>query len=696
MQPLTLFLSLQSPDIKVIDFGSACHERQTVYTYIQSRFYRSPEVLFGLPYSTSIDMWSLGCICVELFLGLPIFPGTSEFNQVTRIVEMLGMPPTHMLENGKQVSHFFNIYVDEYGRKQWQLKTLEEYERDHPNAKEQPSKRFFAANTLPEIIKTYPNQRKGLKQTDLDRGERMLEVCEPFQLTSGRAESHNRVSFIDFVSGLLNMNPMERWTPQQAKMHPFILNEPLRAPFVPPGTGSSLGHSRNSSHSQLQSSAGHSSNAERPYGGLPPTPQRANLRTYDAAAYQQHLNQQQLHSANAIANAYRHNTQASIYTSPHLDTSKAGMSKAFQAQRQPQASGSGAQRQQQGYHGPSQSVSYLPSSIKASPSGPLSPIVPTGLANPPAAHHYAASRGRAGTFSQLDVPPALQKLGIDLASLKSIGTPQLRRDEQRAAWERRHAAPGDQAQLDRRRSLHRQANPHLEHLEYYANTGHLAPGYYFAGPPMLQAMQLPQHSISQHPQQPFSIVVDPRMTEMMQQQQQQHAAAAASRGGYDMNPIAASVTVPPQAYHGGTAARAYSLSQPMTFSHSAQPQGSLQGQGQVLGQTQPNADMSNMTFDRFDQFDERDGINTMLHAPMVPQQRQGAQINQMPYQSPGPTGFYNQPGQYASVGGISPNTALPFPGHTARESLLNGASNFLPSLTGASGKQRKSDAQLWP
>ena len=82
--------SLNSPQIKVIDFGSACHERQTVYTYIQSRFYRSPEVLLGLPYSAAIDMWSLGCIVVELFLGLPIFPGTSEFNQVSRITDMLG------------------------------------------------------------------------------------------------------------------------------------------------------------------------------------------------------------------------------------------------------------------------------------------------------------------------------------------------------------------------------------------------------------------------------------------------------------------------------------------------------------------------------------------------------------------------------------------------------------------------------
>ncbi|CAE6367938.1 unnamed protein product, partial [Rhizoctonia solani] len=62
-----LLMSLQSPQIKVIDFGSACHERQTVYTYIQSRFYRSPEVLLGMSYTSAIDMWSLGCIAVELF-----------------------------------------------------------------------------------------------------------------------------------------------------------------------------------------------------------------------------------------------------------------------------------------------------------------------------------------------------------------------------------------------------------------------------------------------------------------------------------------------------------------------------------------------------------------------------------------------------------------------------------------------------
>jgi dual specificity protein kinase YAK1 len=46
--------------------------------------------MLGLPYSSVIDMWSVGCIAVELFLGLPLFPGSSEYNQICRIVEMFG------------------------------------------------------------------------------------------------------------------------------------------------------------------------------------------------------------------------------------------------------------------------------------------------------------------------------------------------------------------------------------------------------------------------------------------------------------------------------------------------------------------------------------------------------------------------------------------------------------------------------
>ena len=167
-----LLKNLESPIIKIIDFGSACDERQTVYTYIQSRFYRSPEVLLGLPYSAAIDMWSLGCIAVELFLGLPLFPGSSEYNQVSRITEMLGQPPTWMLEVGKQSNEFFEKVHDEFGRRGYRLKTMDQYSREH-NTKEQPSKKYFNSTTLAEIIKTYPLPRPKMKQAEIDKGKHL-------------------------------------------------------------------------------------------------------------------------------------------------------------------------------------------------------------------------------------------------------------------------------------------------------------------------------------------------------------------------------------------------------------------------------------------------------------------------------------------------------------------------------------------
>ena len=64
--------------VKIIDFGSSCFSHERVYTYIQSRFYRAPEVILGIPYSFEIDMWSFGCVVCELINGMPIFPGASE------------------------------------------------------------------------------------------------------------------------------------------------------------------------------------------------------------------------------------------------------------------------------------------------------------------------------------------------------------------------------------------------------------------------------------------------------------------------------------------------------------------------------------------------------------------------------------------------------------------------------------------
>ncbi|KJH49487.1 kinase domain protein [Dictyocaulus viviparus] len=82
LKPENVLLKQQGRSgIKVIDFGSSCFDDQRIYTYIQSRFYRAPEVILGSKYSMPIDMWSLGCILAELLTGYPLLPGEDENDQ---------------------------------------------------------------------------------------------------------------------------------------------------------------------------------------------------------------------------------------------------------------------------------------------------------------------------------------------------------------------------------------------------------------------------------------------------------------------------------------------------------------------------------------------------------------------------------------------------------------------------------------
>ncbi|KAI6019703.1 hypothetical protein F5J12DRAFT_925847 [Pisolithus orientalis] len=94
--------------IKVIDFGSSCLEHEKIYTYIQSRFYRSPEVILGMNYHMAIDMWSLGCILAELYTGFPIFPGENEQEQLSCIMEVLGPPDKEFINRSSRKRLFFD------------------------------------------------------------------------------------------------------------------------------------------------------------------------------------------------------------------------------------------------------------------------------------------------------------------------------------------------------------------------------------------------------------------------------------------------------------------------------------------------------------------------------------------------------------------------------------------------------------
>jgi dual specificity tyrosine-phosphorylation-regulated kinase 2/3/4 len=101
---------LRQPDrsgIRVIDYGSSCFVNQKVYTYIQSRFYRAPEVILGMDYGLAIDMWSTGCILAELYTGRPLFPGENEQDQLACIMQLIGVPDKQYLESCSRKKQFF-------------------------------------------------------------------------------------------------------------------------------------------------------------------------------------------------------------------------------------------------------------------------------------------------------------------------------------------------------------------------------------------------------------------------------------------------------------------------------------------------------------------------------------------------------------------------------------------------------------
>ncbi|XXG66720.1 hypothetical protein AAC387_Pa06g0241 [Persea americana] len=217
--------SVKPAEIKVIDFGSACMEDWTVYSYIQSRYYRSPEVVLGYPYTAAIDMWSFGCIVAELFLGLPLFPGASEFDILKRMIEILGgQPPDYILRIAKNTDKFFKrigsihqLEDDEPfngGRSSYKLLTEEEYEA-RESKKPAIGKHYFNHAKLEDIVANYPHQRNLT-------GE---EIC---------SENLTRSALIDFLRGLIEFDPDRRWSPLQAVHHPFVTGKPFTCPYRPP------------------------------------------------------------------------------------------------------------------------------------------------------------------------------------------------------------------------------------------------------------------------------------------------------------------------------------------------------------------------------------------------------------------------------------------------------------------------------
>ena len=203
--------------IKIVDFGSSCQLGQRVYQYIQSRFYRSPEVLLGVQYDMAIDMWSLGCILVEMHTGEPLFSGQNEVDQLYKIIEVLGMPAQALLDRGTKTTKFF----EKRSNGTCEVKSAKDLKKDY---------KAPGSRRLQDIVGADcggPNGRR--------LGEPGHTPADYFR-------------FLDLISRMLEFDPKKRIKPHQALQHDFFtMNRSSNGPSSTGGAPSSTPSAEDSS-----------------------------------------------------------------------------------------------------------------------------------------------------------------------------------------------------------------------------------------------------------------------------------------------------------------------------------------------------------------------------------------------------------------------------------------------------------------
>ena len=227
LKPENILLKQQGRSgIKVIDFGSSCYDHQRIYTYIQSRFYRAPEVILGAKYGMPIDIWSLGCILAELLTGYPLFPGEDEGDQLACIIELLSMPPQKLLDNSKRARNFISS-------------------KGYP--------RYCTVSTLPDgsSFLTGGQSRHGKPRGPPSSKEIVvaLKGCDD-------------PMFLDFMKRCLEWDPSMRMTPPQALHHPWLRRRLPKPPASQlDGHGDSVNRHQKLPENNIAVSTPHNSNA---------------------------------------------------------------------------------------------------------------------------------------------------------------------------------------------------------------------------------------------------------------------------------------------------------------------------------------------------------------------------------------------------------------------------------------------------
>ncbi|XP_057957386.1 serine/threonine-protein kinase AFC3 isoform X1 [Malania oleifera] len=169
----------KSSAIKLIDFGSTAFDSQNHSSIVSTRHYRAPEVILGLGWSYPCDLWSVGCILVELCSGEALFQTHENLEHLAMMERVLGPLPEHMIRRA-------NRGAEKYFRRGYRL-----------------------------------NWPEGAVSRESIRAVKKLDRLK--DMISQRVD-RSRSLLTELLFGLLKFDPSERLTARQALNHPFFKN----------------------------------------------------------------------------------------------------------------------------------------------------------------------------------------------------------------------------------------------------------------------------------------------------------------------------------------------------------------------------------------------------------------------------------------------------------------------------------------
>ncbi|XP_016830656.1 dual specificity protein kinase CLK2 isoform X3 [Cricetulus griseus] len=163
--------SVKSTDVRVVDFGSATFDHEHHSTIVSTRHYRAPEVILELGWSQPCDVWSIGCIIFEYYVGFTLFQTHDNREHLAMMERILGPIPSRMIRKTRKQKYFYRGHLD------------------------------WDGNT--------------------SAGRYVRENCKPLRryLTS-EAEDHHQL--FDLIESMLEYEPAKRLTLGEALQHPFF------------------------------------------------------------------------------------------------------------------------------------------------------------------------------------------------------------------------------------------------------------------------------------------------------------------------------------------------------------------------------------------------------------------------------------------------------------------------------------------